>query len=531
MPENSKDVAGDIAALLRARNGLLWIVTREEARVEGYLMESAASAGFLPRCWDVSAGITDMAGKPAREFPDTQDPGSALAVITTRATRTVNSDAERGVWIMRDLPPWLIGPAGMTTCRQVRNLARLLPTVPRNCAQALIILTPNAEVPPELAGHATVIEWPLPDRAEIARLLDAAIEALPDDLKESAAPNGTRDAAIDAAVGLAGEEASACYARSLVQLRRIDPATVAKEKRRIIARERVLEWIEPIQGGLEAVGGLDLLKGWLVSRRAAYSASARSYGLPAPKGALLVGPPGTGKSLVAKAIATAWGVPLLKLDLGALKSKFVGDSEANIRKAFRVIEAIGRCVVFLDEIEKALAGATQGAADGGVSGDALGSILGWMQDRAGSAFVVMTANDATQLPPELMRAGRLDAVWSLDLPNPTERGEILKVSLRVHGREAVDVYYADVIDATEGFTGSEIAALVPNALYAAFAENEREITTDDLLEAARTVVPLSKTASEKIETLRQWANARARPATTPQKQDAGAKARARAIDL
>lgn len=296
----------------------------------------------------------------------------------------------------------------------------------------------------------------------------------------------------------------------------------------------MLEWFDPLPGGIDAVGGLDVLKGWLAQRRLAYSPKARAYGLPSPKGAFLVGPPGTGKSLTAKAIATAWGVPLLRLDMGALKSKFVGDSEANIRKAFATIEAIGRCVVWIDEIEKALAGASDGSADGGVSGDALGAVLNWMQERQGEAFVVATANDVSKLPPELLRAGRFDAVWFLDLPTLDERAEILNAALNAHGRPPRDPIDAwKVAEASEGFTGSEIAAIVPNAMFAAFSDGEREITKADLLEAARAVVPLSKTAAEKIAALREWSKGKARPASSPEVSDRGmARAKAkRVLDL
>ena len=205
-------------------------------------------------------------------------------------------------------------------------------------------------------------------------------------------------------------------------------------------------------------------------------------------------------------------MPLLRLDLGALKSKWVGESEGNIRKALKVAETVAPCVLWLDEIEKALAGATQGAADGGVSSDALGAVLSWMQDRAGSVFVVATANDVTALPPELLRKGRFDEVFFTDLPSAAERGAILTAALRQHGRaELVDV--AAVGAAAVDFTGAEIAALVPDALFAAFADGEREITTADLCAAVAVTVPLARTAPEKIAALRTWAKGRARPAS------------------
>lgn len=505
-----QQIATDVSALLRARNPLLWIVTREEARVERYLAEAAAAAGYVTRTWDVAQGFRDIGGAGFGSLDD-RDPATALATIAATASGTLKM---RGAWVMRDLAPWLTGPGAAATNRALRNLARSLPAAPRETSQAVIVLTPSTEVPPELAGHTTVIEWPLPDREEIAAILDTTIGSLPDDLKDSAAPNGTRDAAIDAAVGLSAEEAASCYARSLVQLRKIDVQTVAKEKRRVIARERVLEWYDPLPGGLDSVGGLDNLKAWLLARRAAYTPEARAYGLPTPKGALLVGVPGCGKSLTAKAIATAWGVPLLRVDLGGLKSKFVGESESNLRKAFDVIAAIGRCVVWFDEIEKALAGATQGAADGGVSSDALGSILSWMQERQGQAFVIATANDVSGLPPELLRKGRFDELWFVDLPNFDERMDVMRAALRSHGRDAGTIDLPAIAQATEQFTGSEIAALVPEALFIAFEDSARPIGTADLLMAAQGVVPLARTASEKIEKLRTWATERARRATS-----------------
>jgi hypothetical protein len=528
MPTKSQAQATDVSALLRARTGLFWIVTREEARVERHLFEAAASAGYIARTWDCGEGVQNIDGTPANL--GATDIGETLTAIRKRAGSGVS---ERGVWVLRDAHKWVGDtPVGVFASRQLRNLARYLPTVRRECAQAIFVITPSGEVPPDLAGHATVIDWPNPDREEIASILDAAITNLPDELKAGAAANGTRDAAIDAAVGLTGEEAASCYAKSLVQTKRIDPIAVAKEKKRVIAREKVLEWIDPIKGGLDAVGGLDGLKAWLVARKVAYSPKARAYGLPSPKGCLLVGVPGCGKSLTAKAIATAWGIPLLRMDLGALKSKYVGESEQNLRRAFRVIESVGRCVVWLDELEKALAGASQGAADGGVSSDALGAILSWMQDRSGEAFVIATANDVSALPAELLRKGRWDELWFIDLPNQEERVAVLEASLRQHGRDpkALGAGVALVArDSCNGFSGAEIAALVPEALFASFADGEREVTSTDLHGAACNVVPMSKTSAAKIAALKEWqARCGARPATTVVTQGTST---ARVLDL
>jgi hypothetical protein len=278
MTTKSQEAASDIAALLRARNPLLWIVTREEARVEASLFEAAASANYIARTWDVAQGVADISGQPQRDIGG-PDPGDMLKEIQSRAT----NGGERAVWLMRDLAPWLKDMTGAATCRALRNLARMLPGCPREQAQAVIILSPSKDVPAELAGHTTVIEWPLPDREEIAAILQAAIDSLPEEMQTAACPDSERELAIDAAVGLSGEEAASCYARSLVQHRRIDPLTVAREKKRVVAREGVLEWYDPIPQGMDAVGGLDALKAWLDGRKHAYTPEARSMACPLRK--------------------------------------------------------------------------------------------------------------------------------------------------------------------------------------------------------------------------------------------------------
>jgi hypothetical protein len=497
-----QETAADVAALLRARNCLIWIATREEERVERLLIEAAASARYIPQTWDVGAGVALMDGsEPSPKLRALVDPSDALDTIATSLNPNApgGSRPNRTLTIMRDLPVWISGPTGASTLRKLRNLAREMPKADNTRSQAIIVLSPSAEIPPELSNHATVIEWPMPDREEIGDRLDVSIRSVQATIPDYKLTEEQRAAAIDAAVGLTDEEAASCFSRSLVATRSIQPKLISKEKKRIIARERVLEWFDPIPGGLAAVGGLENLKAWLQARSGAYSQAAREYGLPAPKGAMLVGIPGCGKSLTAKAIATAWSCPLLKVDLGALKSKFVGESEQNLRKAFKVIEAIGRCVVWFDEIEKALQGSTSGSADGGVSADALGAVLNWMQERQGEAFVIATANKIDDLPPELLRKGRFDEIFFVDLPTTAERGEILLAALRAHDRAGVSIDLAAIAAATADFTGSEVAAIVPDALFMGFADN------------------LAKTAEEKIRKLREWAaSGRARPASAPE---------------
>ena len=492
----------EISALLRARNTLLWIVTREEQRVERAITEAAASAKYVTLFWDCSTGVSEASGKGRTQ---NGDPAGVLAMI--------RDSKERAVYVLRDFHKW----SDPVTMRALKSRARELKSASPNEARSIVVLSSSNEVPPELAAVARVIEYPIPDRVEMGRILDDLIGSVREDVRATALAAGSRDAAIDAALGLTAEEAESCYSHSLVTLKRIDPALVAAEKKRVVTREKVLTWYDPDPRGLDAVGGLDALKAWLVSRRAALSERARAYRLPAPRGVFLAGLPGCGKSLTAKCVAAAWGVPLLRLDLGALRSKYVGESEANIRKALSVAETVSPCVLWLDEIEKALAGSTGEQGDGGVSADALGAVLSWMQERQGSVFVVATANDVRALPPELLRKGRFDEVFWVDLPTKAERAEVLCSALAEHGRSAKGIDLAKLAAVTEGFTGAELAALVPDALFASFADGERDLTTKDLIAAARTVVPLAETAKEKVDALRAWAKGRARPASTPEK--------------
>jgi ATPase family associated with various cellular activities (AAA) len=326
----SQKMNADITALLKARHTLLQITTREEPRVERAIISSAGNAKYKTFFWDCAQGIVSMDGKGGDK--QQTDPAAALNWIRDRG--------ERGLYVMRDLHKWY----DPQILRILRNLARSFQGIESKEAKTLLILTPVGDVPPELSGHVTVLDYPIPDREEIAKILDNTLQV------NGQAPleDEARDAAIDAAVGLTAEEAANCYSKSLVTAKRIDTSIVSDEKKRVIAREKVLTWIDRDPRGLEAIGGLDLLKVWLNDRRSDFTKGASNFGIPAPKGALLIGPPGTGKSLTAKCIATAWQMPLLRLDLGALKSKYVGESEGNIRKALQTAEAVAPCCLWLN---------------------------------------------------------------------------------------------------------------------------------------------------------------------------------------
>ena len=322
--------AAELAAMFRSGTAVIWVQTTEDQRVDGLLFEAAASVKFETKFWDSVRGVTDLAGKVDPEY----DGATADHVLDAIA-----KTGSRVVWVLHGLPPWLEKPIGLMTAQRLKNLTLTLKDKAREDAQSVVVVTPSSEVPAELAKSVPLIEWPLPDREEIAGLLDVALEILPAEY----APQGSdRDAVIDAAVGLSGEEAEATFALTAIQQGRIDPAAVAAEKQRAI-RGSGLEWMEPLKGGLDGVGGLENWKSYASSRAAAYSPAAREYGLPAPKGVLLLGVPGCGKTLSAKGLAAEWKVPLIKLDLNALRGKYVGQSEASIRQAFSTIEALGRC--------------------------------------------------------------------------------------------------------------------------------------------------------------------------------------------
>lgn len=385
--------------------------------------------------------------------------------------------------------------------RGLRSLAASLPErLPR---KNIIITTPEYCLPLELRADVPVLELAKPTAPEIDALLERSVGAT--GALRQVKP-GLRAKLVEAALGLTSTQAQRVFQKAVVsgvggQLDEGCIDLISEEKRSIIRESGALE-LYPYVESAERVGGLEVLKTWLERRRLAFTDEAREYGLEAPRGVALLGIPGTGKSLCAKMTAGLWKMPLLRLDMGAVFGGLLGASEKNIREAAQIAEVIAPCVLWVDEIEKAFAGS---AGDSGTARRVLATFLTWMQEKRAPVFVFATANDIERLPPEFLRKGRFDEVFFLDLPTAREREQILTVHLRRKGLTMVQQRFdlERVVQATEGFVGAELEAVVNDALFPAFMDDRREIETADLLHAAGDLVPLAKSRREHIERLRQ----------------------------
>ncbi|WP_245569436.1 AAA family ATPase [Agrococcus lahaulensis] len=384
----------------------------------------------------------------------------------------------------------------------------------------LVLVSPVLALPADLEKEATLVDLPLPDASEIRDVLDGMIEANAQAIEVALDAEG-RHKLVQAAQGLTLGEAENAFARAIVNDRRLDEddiAVVLEEKGQTIRKSGLLELIEPA-GSLEDVGGLENLKRWLKKRDGAWMGAAADWGIPAPKGALITGVPGCGKSLTASCVATAWQLPLLRMDVGRMFSGLVGSSESNMRQALRLAEAVSPSILWIDEIEKGFG--SQGGGDSGTSTRVFGTFLTWMQEKKNSVFVIATANKIDGLPPEFLRKGRFDEVFFVDLPTLEERLTIWSLHLqkrlappsRAAGALNIDNELVDLLaQASEGFSGAEIAQAVISACFDAFSE-DRAVLQGDLLRAIETTVPLSVTQAEQITAIREWASSRAVSAT------------------
>jgi SpoVK/Ycf46/Vps4 family AAA+-type ATPase len=318
---------------------------------------------------------------------------------------------------------------------------------------------------------------------------------------------------VDSFQGLTLTECEQVCAFNFIKNNELNPEEIIKQKKDIIRKSGLLDWID-VNADLDSVGGLNELKNWLNTRKRAFTQEAVEFGLPEnPKGILLVGVQGAGKSLCAKAVANYWYFPLLRLDMGKIFSGLVGSSESNMRQVFKVAESVAPAILWCDEIDKGMSGSSSSSmTDGGTTSRVMGSWLTWMQEKTSPVFVVATANDVSQLPPELLRKGRFDEIFFVDLPDAYERQIIFEIHLKKRKRDPRNFDIVKLVEYADGFTGAEIEASIVSAMYEAFYYS-REINNQDLEKAIKETVPLSKTMAESINALRKWANNRARNAS------------------
>jgi SpoVK/Ycf46/Vps4 family AAA+-type ATPase len=508
----------DLADRFKARFPILYVETSEEDRVLAEIAAIATDAGLIktPRTvfeWSLTSGVAER-GQPAKE--GTADPLAALGFI-----EEVEAPA---IFVFKDLHVCLGGGSLGPEAPVVRRLRDLLPLLKGSEApQNIVITAPTLHLPPELEKDVTVVDFALPDASQICQRLEDLVQANEQVGRvavELAEPDKTR--LVEAALGLTLQEAENAFARAMVNDGRLDADDVEmvfEEKRQLVQKSGVLEFIKSTTT-FDHIGGLENLKRWLSKRAGAWNQDARRYSIPSPKGVLITGVPGCGKSLTAKCVSAQWGLPLLRLDIGRIFHGLIGSSEQNMRAALRSAEAVAPTVLWIDEIEKGFAGTGGEANDTGVGARVFGTFLTWMQEKEKPVFVIATSNSIDRLPPEFLRKGRFDEIFFVDLPSDLERQQILKLHLEkrlrepeVRGELSISPKYIRHLAAiTEGYTGAELEQAVIAGLFEAYAE-QRAVRETDFVQAIESMVPLSVTQLEAIKAIRQWADARAVPAS------------------
>lgn len=501
--ETQPSAAEELVTLIRARYPVIYVVSWEEERVEECLARFAQKWGKRLVCWSLVKGLhksCDSLNPKASGFcSGSEDPQVALDKVMEETKPTV--------YLFKDLTEVLDHPL---IVRRLKEVAQTIKASPKT----LVLVSNKLNIPPGLEKDVVVVRFDLPSMEDIGELFDAVVDEVAP--KMGSIPDAfTREQFLLAAKGLTLREAESAFARTLIvrgQLTLDEVPLVLEEKKQIIRKSEILEYID-VSSGLDSVGGLANLKEWVRKRSVAFSQEARSFGLPAPKGVLLLGVQGCGKSLSARAIAQQWHLPLLRLDVGRVFTEYMGNSEENIRAALRMAESVAPAILWVDEIEKSLSGMKGGSTgDGGTSMRVFATFLTWLQEKKAPVFVIATANRLDSLPPELLRKGRLDEIFFVDLPTSQERYAVFQIHLARRGRNPRGFDLDRLVKASEGFSGSEIEEAVVAALYDAF-DLGRDIRTEDIEAVLKQQVPLSITMREDIAYCRQWAKTRARPAS------------------
>lgn len=514
--DKGKDMS-KLTTYLRAAYAGLYAVTHEEARATETIVRDCKLIGFKVYQWSVTQGLITPEGK-ALEMPSPDgkktmrvtDPMAALRCYQAVTPVTGEPNVYRGahipnksVLIMQDLHVFLQQKQPLLL-REIKDAVR----TGRGTSRCLVMMGCQLALPPELEKEFTVIDFPLPSKEELLPIVHELSGGRQIQLSEE-----EEQRVLEAGVGLTYSEFEDAVAASIIEVETVCPLIVGRIKAETIKKGGLLEIIKP-GVTFDNIGGLAVLKDWIVKRKRAFTKEARAFGCPTPKGVCLFGVQGAGKSLVSQAIAAELGVPLLALNVGKLFAGLVGGSESNVRAVINQIEAFGACCVRIDEIDKGFAGMVGGSSgDSGTTRRVIGHILTWMAEKTSPVFIVATANDLTQLPPELLRKGRWDELFFLDLPTKAERVEIWNVHIGKKGRKAIDFDLDQLAEVTDGWTGAEIESLMGEAMHAAFYAGT-EPDTELLVGLSEQTMPLSKTMAESMDRLREWARGRARSAST-----------------
>ncbi|MEV5070378.1 AAA family ATPase [Microbacterium sp. LMI12-1-1.1] len=507
--------ADTLTEAFKARLPLLYIETGEEVRAIGAISDAAETQRHPRALWTWTAAL-GLVGPDGSSVANTVNPARALQHIA-------GVDAP-SVFVFCDLHAYFGGehragdPALVRTVRETALEFRH-----GDVSRTLVITAPVRVIPPELDEVTHLLDFPLPTAAEIRELLETMIDnnASGEGRIRVDADDAAREQLVHAALGLSMAEAENAFARAMVNdgsLSALDVPIVLDEKRQVVRKSGVLEFVQA-DIDLDDVGGLNNLKRWLSRRDGSWLGDARAYGLPAPKGVLITGVPGCGKSLTAKATAASWGLPLLRLDIGRIFSGLVGSSEQNLRTAIATAEAVAPCVLWVDEIEKGFSNTT-GQGDSGTTARVFGTFLTWMQEKRHPVFVVATANNIDALPPEFLRKGRFDEIFFVDLPTSHEREVIWRLQLRARATDAngLEAVAADadavaaLVAASENHSGAEIEQSVVSALYEGFSARG-EVTAAGVRQVVDTMIPLAVTQAEEVQRIRTWATERAVRAT------------------
>ncbi|MFC1705894.1 AAA family ATPase [Planctomycetota bacterium] len=501
----------EIEVLIRARYPVIYIVTWEEQRVQGWLMELARTRKKKAFEWSFCTGImqagTSIQSQRTRTAK-TKDPLCALDQVL--------DEVGPALYIFKDLHPFLTRN-NVAVMRRLKEIAVEL----KNSYKTIVLISPVLELPSELEKEVTVVDFPLPGVEDLSTLLDRIVDEVKDqpeltvDLADEA-----REELLKAALGLTVSEAENVFAKILVGSGHLDKSNIGivfSEKQQIVRKSGLLEYYES-DVRMQHVGGLEHLKEWLKKRALAFSDRARKFGLAVPKGLFLLGAQGCGKSLSAKAVSSMWRMPLLRLDVGRVFGSLVGSSEENMRRAISVAESVAPVILWIDEIDKAMAGMrSSGSGDSGTTARVLGTFLTWLAEKQSSVFVIATANSVRDLPPEFVRKGRFDEIFFVDLPTTAERREIFGIHLAKRGRDPQRFDTDALSHSAVGFSGAEIEEAINSALYDAFSE-KKHLATEHVAKALKETVPLSRTMENEFSQLRGWAEGRARFASPTEVQ-------------